>query len=301
MTNITREFTYNLPDDQYYQTNELVKTGSVTYIGPERQYVIIDSTTNKMTGAICTEEQYESFNETNTDMYAVEVDCTTNPLICSLVDLGIDEDLYPKVTEDVPGSDIPYIRDNPPMPDHTYEIKEIEYDIGGQQFIQPFPWKQPYVTWEQKLHNRNIELAAYDNKLSEDLPTSIYNSVIEFKQYLRDFPVTFGAAWVISVTSGGTGYVVGDRILISDPVYKNNTAASDLIVSVKTIDADTGEVLTISRQNSFHAYSYHKAAGTYTNVYHTTNSSNGAGLEVSLSKVKTVDPWKITPPEPPLD
>jgi len=300
MQNISKEFTYNIADDQYYQTAELKKTGTITYEGPEKQYLIINSTTNKLTGAIIAEEQYETFNETNDEFYVVEVDCNTNPLICSLVGMGINEDLYPNISEDILGSNIPYVRDDPVMPDHTYEVKEITYDIAGQQFITPFAWKKPFVTWKDKITYRNTSLAAYDNKLSEDLPTAIYNKVAEYKQYLRDFPVTFGAAWDITVTAGGTGYVVGDRILISDPVYKNNTAASDIIVKVETVDNVTGEILTISRQSSVHAYAYHPAAGSYVDVYHTTNSATGAGSKFKLSKVKTVDPWKITPPEPPL-
>ena len=34
MTNITKEFTYNLADDQYYQTNDNLLVGVQTYNGP---------------------------------------------------------------------------------------------------------------------------------------------------------------------------------------------------------------------------------------------------------------------------
>jgi len=186
------------------------------------------------------------------------------------------------------------------MPDHTYEVTGIVYNKQSQTFQKPFPWKQPYVTWQDRIHTRNISLAAYDHKLSEDLPAELYNTVVAYKQYLRDFPVTFGAAWNAIVTQGGTNFVIGDRILINDPCYKNGTSANDIILKVETVDADTGAILTVSRQSTVHAYSYHPAAGTYTDVYHTTNSAAGTGAEFTLTKVKTVDPWKITPQEPPL-
>jgi len=300
MQNISKEFTYNIADDQYYQTAELKKTGTVTYQGPAKQYLIIDSSTNKLTGSIIDEQQYETFNDTNDEMYAIEVDCNTNPLICSLIDKGINEDLYPNISEDIPGCETPYVRDDPAMPDHTYEVTGIVYNKQSQTFQKPFPWKQPYVTWQDRIHTRNISLAAYDHKLSEDLPAELYNTVVAYKQYLRDFPVTFGAAWNAIVTQGGTNFVIGDRILINDPCYKNGTSANDIILKVETVDADTGAILTVSRQSTVHAYSYHPAAGTYTDVYHTTNSAAGTGAEFTLTKVKTVDPWKITPQEPPL-
>ena len=36
MTNITKEFTYNIADDIYSQTNELIQTATATYNGPAK-------------------------------------------------------------------------------------------------------------------------------------------------------------------------------------------------------------------------------------------------------------------------
>lgn len=297
MENISKEFTYDLADDQYYQTNELKKTGTVTYEGPAKQYLIVDSFTNKLTGSIIAAEQYETYNDTNDEFYAIEVDCNTDPLICSLVDKGINEDLYPNVSEDIPGSEQPYVRDDPVMPDHTYEVKDIVYNKTTNNFERPFPWKKPYVTWEDNLTWRNLRLNSADRLLSEDLPTGIYNTVVEYKQYLRDYPATFGATFSVAVGTPGTGYSVGDRMLISDPVYKNNAAAPDILITVEEV-SDNGGITKITK-SSTKAYDYHPAAGNYTDVFYTT-SSNGTGATFNMSKVKTVDPWKITPKEPPL-
>lgn len=298
MQNISKEFTYNVADDQYYQTSELKKTATVTYVGPEKQYVVVNSSTNKLTGRTITQEMFETYNDTTEDFYAVEVDCTTNPLICSLVDKGINEDLYPNISEDVPGCDVPYVRDNPVMPDHTYESTEIEYDAARKTFIKPFPWKKPYVTWQDQLGRRNLRLASADRHLSEDLPSGLYNSMLEYKQYLRDFPATFGATFSIEIASAGTDYSIGDRFLINDPVYKNNQSVNDILVTVVAVD-DAGGVTDITKTNTA-AYSYHPEAGTYNNVFFVT-SSNGTGVTFNLSKVKTVDPWKITPKESPIN
>lgn len=298
MQNISKEFTYNIADDQYYQTDELKKTATVTYVGPEKQYVVVNSSTNKLTGSIITQEMFETYNDTNTEFYAVEVDCNSNPLICSLVDKGIDEDLYPNISEEIPGCDIPYVRDNPVMPDHTYERTEIEYDRSGQTFITPFPWKKPFVNWKDKLSWRNIQLAASDKHLSEDLPTNLYNSMLEYRQYLRDFPATFGATFSITIATAGSGYSIGDRFLINDPSYKNGQPAADILVTVVSVN-DTGGVTSITKTDTS-AYSYHPNAGTYNNVFYVT-SSTGTGVSFNMSKVKTIDPWKITPKESPIN
>lgn len=297
MENISKEFTYNLADDIYHQTNDLKKTATLTYNGPAKKYVVVDSSTNKLTGATITQEQYETFNETNDEMYAVEVDCDKDTLICSILNVAINPEDVPNISEAVPGSNIPYVRDEPVLPDHTYEATEITYNKGSQSFDKPFPWKKPYITWEDKIQARNVMLTNYDRRLSEDLPTDLYNTVANYKQYLRDFPVTFGAAWNLTFTDAGAGYSVGDRLLISDPAYKNGTPAADILVTVTAVDAN-GAITGFEKTASY-PYDYHPAAGTYNNVFYTSNSS-GTGAVIQLSKVKTVDPWKITPEEPPL-
>jgi hypothetical protein len=45
---------------------------------------------------------------------------------------------------------------------------------------------------------------------------------------------------------------------------------------------------------------YHPKPGTYDDVFHLTNKK-GQDLVLQLSKVKTVDPWKITFPDNPLE
>lgn len=297
MENITKEFTYNVADDQYLQTNKDKKTGTLTYNGPAKKFVIVRKDTNKLTNGIIDEVQFETYNSINTEFYAVEVNCDTDTLICAMVANGTNSDEVPNLTEVVPGCDTPYVRDNPSLPDHTYEVTEVEYDISSSSFIKPFPWKKPFVTWQDRIASRNNSLKNADRRLSEDLPESIYTAVADYKQYLRDFPVTFGAAWDITIATGGTGYVIGDRFLISDPVYKNNTAGADILITVTEVD-NSGAITTFSKSNAY-AYEYHPEAGTYNNVFNTASAS-GTGVTFNMSKVKTVSPWKITPKENPL-
>ena len=63
-----------------------------------------------------------------------------------------------------------------------------------------------------------------------------------------------------------TGYVVGERILISDSVFKNNTVVNDIVIKIETVSA-AGAILTTSRQSKVHAYAYHPDAATYNDVF----------------------------------
>lgn len=295
MTNITIEFTYDLPDDQYYTTNENHLTGRLTYTGPAEKYLQVDIATNKLTGYTIQAPEFEDYNNEDDGYYAVAVDCSTDPLMCALVGPVGELSGFKEVSEEIPGDSIDYVRNDPPAPNHTYNITEIEYNPISKKFIKPLPWKgsSNMESWEDLIRTRNNRLKNADIRLSDDLPSGLYNEIAAYKQYLRDYPVMFGAAWEVIITNGGTGFVVGDRLLISDSAYKNNTAVNDIIVKVEAVD-DNGTITEISRQSSVHAYAYHPEAGTYTDLYYTTNSAAGAGAILSVTKIKTVDPWKIT-------
>jgi hypothetical protein len=299
MNNITVTFTYDLPDDQYYQTNDLKKVGTNVYNGPEKVYVLVDSSTSKLTGGQISQTQHEYYNKVNTNDYSVEVDCHEDTLICSFFNGSVDPDRQ-QISEDILLS-MPYVRPEPPLPDHTYEIREVEYNQVTGKFKKPTVWKQPFVVWEKsdikssKLHWRNIQLAATDRQMSEDLPESLYNRMIEYRQYLRDFPLTYGVSWTITMISGGTGFAVGDRLAITDSRLKNDQNVDDVIVTVTAVN---NGAITEFTTSSNRALQFNDPV-TFTNVYHTTN---GAGLNANftVSKVKTIDPWKITPMPSPL-
>lgn len=298
MKNIKKQFEYDLPDDIYYQTNELKKTASLTYIGPETIYAVMDLETNKLTGDVITEEVYDTFNASDETRHASKIDCLKNPLLCALITDEIDTSSIKEITESIPGIDLPYVRDDPVLPNETYELTDIVINSTVNAIKPPIPWKSPPISWPEAIAHRNIQLRAYDNKLSIDLPDKLYNRVLEYKQFLRDFPEIVGASWTIAIDNAGTGYKIDDRLLISDPVYKNNSQASDIVVKVTDVDVNGG--ITQIKHSSAHAYDYHPLAGEYIDVYFTSNSQQGSGATLTMRKVATVDPWKINIQEPPL-
>ena len=291
MTNITKEFQYNIADDIYSQTNELRQTATATYVGPEKKYAVVDAESNKLTSATITEEQFETFNDTNSDVYAVEIDCNgSDTVICAMLDGGINPIGLPVVSEDIPGSDNAFVRTEPVLPSDTYELKEIQYDRSNNVFVKPLPWKAPEQTWQDIIGYRNTTLSASDRTLSDDMPESLYNKVAEYKQYLRDLPVIFGGHWDIIIATAGSGYTVGDRMLITDPSYRNGQTVGDILLTVSDVDANGG-ITAVTKSNAA-AYEYHKEAGTYNDVFN-VQSATGTGATFNLSKVATVPAFKI--------
>ena len=50
-TEITKQFTYDIPDDYLSQTNSKGDTATATYTGPEKLYVFVDQVTGRNTEA----------------------------------------------------------------------------------------------------------------------------------------------------------------------------------------------------------------------------------------------------------
>lgn len=294
MNNISINFTYDLADDQYYQTNDLKRTATLEYNGPEKIYIVVDAQTNHPTGSQIDAARHETFNDVDTRFYSVEVDCTTNPLLCSFYNGSIDPDALEQLSEDIQES-IPYVRPNPPMPDHTYDLKEIIIDRATGDMVRPLPWKKPHLTWEDRIRWRNVSLNNTDRQMSEDLPEALYNKMLAHREYLRNFTEIFGAAWTVTVTNGGEGYKVGDRLLITDPRFKAGQVVSDIMVTVTEVNAGAITGIKPGERLALH----YPEAATVADVFFTTNGT-GTGASVTLTKVKTVDPWKITPKDSPL-
>jgi hypothetical protein len=296
MSDIRIQFSYDTTDDQYSQSNELKKTATAEYVGPAVQYWEIDVETNRWTGSTLSKEVHDDFNERLDDgRYSVEIDCEKNPLMCSLAAVRfvsvVDQT---EISEEIPESQ-PYVRDDPPAPDHTYERTEIFYDPEKKEFL-PLRWKFPFVTWEKAIAIRDNALRNSDRQLSEDLPEGLKNSVLEYRQYLRDLTKVYGAAWIVTLTASGSGYAVGDRLQISDVRLKNNSVADDVMVTVTAVDG-SGAITDFSTSST---RSLHVTDSVeFSNVYHTTNGS-GLGAQFDVNKNKLISPWKITWKSSPL-
>ena len=291
MENITKEFTYPVTDDQYSGTMDENNTGTLTYEGPAMLRVLIERSTNKLTRGHITEDEWDNgeFNNVNDEKFAVEVDCETNPLVCTLV-YGLNVNDVNQIVEEIPNNPLPYKRHDPMLPDHVYDVPNIEYSHATSSFISPFPLHPPIDSWESKVSERNNYLYTADTNDSDDLPDNLATAMANYKRYLREFLELFGASWTITLAAAGTGYSQGDQLLISDPAYKNNTNAPDILLTVTTVNSD-GAITAFTTSNK-HNWTYQEDAASHTNVYYSTSSA-GTGAQINMSTLKLVPPHKI--------
>lgn len=296
MEDIRVEFTYDIADDQYHTTTDLEETATATYDGPAKQYWQISDNTNVWTGQEISYEQHVTYNERLDDgFYSVEIDCATNPLMCSLSsNRYIDTSFQTELTE-VIANNSDYVRDTPTAPLHTYEVNNLSYNRATETF-GPLPWKTSVIDWDSVIKLRNNQLNNSDRLMSEDLPTGLATSITAYRRDLRDFTKIHGASWIADLTAPGTGYAVGNRLAVTDSRLKANQAVDDVMITVLTVNG-AGAILTFSVSSS--RSTHIKAAATNTDVYHTTNGA-GTGATFTISKNLLIDPWKLDLPVSPM-
>ena len=193
-TIIHKTFTYNVADDYLAQTNDLGKTATWTYDGPDRIWLLVDDTDLTIHSWKDDEEDGSEY-PTPLHMYKVELDCNENPLLATLVgaDQIRDYTEFDQYVEELPCGGT-YSRPLIPPPDHTYELSEIKYNPSTGTFDEPYPWKRPHKDWAMQRDERNKLLAISDDKVHDDMPASVKKAWEDYRQSLRDMPQTYGAA-----------------------------------------------------------------------------------------------------------
>jgi hypothetical protein len=195
MAKIEKTFTYPIPDDYLSQTRTLDKVGIWTYNGHDTIWVFVDQATNRLNGSFKTPDENGETYPTPVDQIKVKIDCNQDPLIACLV--GADEipdyAILDQHEETLPDGTV-YTRPLVPPPDHTYEFLEIEYDPATQEFVKPYPWKKPHITWQDIREWRNRILAITDHREASDMTENLRAQWQQYRQALRDIPQTHGAA-----------------------------------------------------------------------------------------------------------
>lgn len=284
-------FTYNLPDDYLHQTSTLGKTGEWTYTGPDKIWVMVNTDTNRYSGHFYTEAEDGEHYPTPLDRAKVFVDCTTNPLLCSIIgdaDEARDYATLPQYEETLPCGNV-YRRPETPTPDHTYDVHAIEYDPATGQFKTPYPWKQPHMTWDELRNYRNQRLAAHDHKAPDDAPQSVRDMWEAHREELRNLPQVHGASNThieIDLTAAAPINTAGQAVLKLKSVTGINIG-DDVGVKewfVKNIFEDHSRVVAINARSKL---------VTLDKVLVATPTD--ANKELAFSPCPETDPWKIQP------
>ena len=163
-TEITKQFTYDIPDDYLSQTNSKGDTATATYTGPEKLYVFVDESTGRNTEAQNPPDEdfhYNPSTDTAPDGERVVIlDCKgEDTLMCAIflphtVTLTqTDQDV------ELPTGYGKYSYPWPPYPDHAYERTLSTHDEASGNWT--LTWKQPWQTWETLTQLRNDRLDAF--------------------------------------------------------------------------------------------------------------------------------------------
>lgn len=193
MTRISRIFTYDLADDYLAQTNNLRKTGTWTYKGPDRIWMFVDNETNRPFGTnFYTLEENGPNIPTPLGCTKLEIDCNANPLFCTLIGASdhVDGASLPQYSEVLPNGEL-YTRPMDPMPDHTYDFNNASYDPNTEQWS--YPWKETWVTWDSIRNTLATQLAEVTLELGKlsDLPSTMRTQLEAYKSELENFETTW--------------------------------------------------------------------------------------------------------------
>jgi hypothetical protein len=290
-------FIYDAPDDYLSQTNALGKTGNWVYNGPDKIWTFVNKEALIYEGRYLTEKDDGANVPTPEHQYKVEIDCSTNPLLCTII--GADEirdyNLLDQYEETMPDGKV-YNRPLTPPPDHTYELQEIIYNPGTGDFNKPYPWKKPHMHWDLMRLWRNNQLAATDHQgAAYDMPAGLKAQWDEYRQALRDMPQLHGATnthynIVLSASapintagqrviklSSVAGISVGDDVGVKvwpvENIFEDHTHVASINSSAKTITLDKDLIKTPTESNK----------------------------ELAFSPCPVSDAWKVSPPDHPFE
>jgi len=199
VTIITVPFTYDMPDDYLAQTNTLGNKGTYTYVGPDTLYIFVDQVTGKWDRRAPLHDGHDG-SEVPVPLHQirVDIDCAKDPLLAVLfggmpAEHHPDPSEQPTIQETLPDGTI-YERQEQPDPHHTYEVMDMVYDPIAKAFTQPYPWKQPHMTWAGIRQWRNSLLYHSDHVAqADDTPDSVKTQWETYRQKLKDLPNVHGA------------------------------------------------------------------------------------------------------------
>ena len=199
---ITKEFTYDIPDDYLGQTNDENKTATWTYEGPDQLFVFAykDSNIVDLSPSYTIAEDGDEVPEP-IDKYRVKVDTTkdNHMPMASIIWQDLDFDTLTFKSETLPDGSTWRCLD--PLPPHeAYDDDNITYDKDTNTFT--YPWMQPHIDWEEIKRARVGLLDMSDEviKDKEEYTTEEIEDVKVYRQKLRDLPDTFAGmpAWKVS-------------------------------------------------------------------------------------------------------
>jgi hypothetical protein len=208
MANITVNFEYNLPDEYLHQTATKGLKAQWTYTGPAKIWIMVDKTTGQLefSSGFHTDDgtpELAAFINTLAGQArkAILLDAATEPLIASIFVDRRGQTEFPQKEYKLPNDDtVYYTRANPTIPDHTYEVAEIMYNLSTNAWVKPFPWKKPHITMAQFEAARLSIISGIADDIANDATSAEMKTALQaFKAKMEEIPTKFAGwdAWQI--------------------------------------------------------------------------------------------------------
>jgi hypothetical protein len=190
MTTVTTNFTYTLPNEPKVSDFSNNVTVNATYNGPKHILVVVDETTNLVApyGAISAELE-ETF-AAPAGHKVIKVDCEANPILGSLLqpETVTINDPETEITEELPEGNV-YSYTWPQFITIAYVTGLTKYNSDSGT------WTYTHYTEEDNQESvsneRNALLNASDGRIAPDMPDSLKQKWIDYRQKLRDLPATW--------------------------------------------------------------------------------------------------------------
>ena len=150
MANITKTFTFALPDEYVAQTSDLNLTAEWTYEGPAFMWVFVDNATETlqtsqsfMAVKAAGDLQEVANVRAGVDQRAVLLSPATSDVDATIASMMVTKDTgkaagYPQKEYKFPADhanagEVYYERPDPQAPDHTYDSTAIKYDFTNNE------------------------------------------------------------------------------------------------------------------------------------------------------------------------
>lgn len=202
MTDIVKDFTYNLPDEPGVATRDNNEVANARYTGPRYIYVFLNEDNTLNTREVITDDSGEDFVPMP-GLTKVKIDAEQDPLVASLVLPAhftlVDEQT--EVEQTLSNGEI-YAYDWP-IDLATFDYPSINYTDGT--------WNIEFDVWESDwdgLKNlRNSLLAGCDGRVASDVPEELRTAWINYRQKLRDLPTDWDGipSWKVTVPTDPDG------------------------------------------------------------------------------------------------
>lgn len=208
MAQISVEFDLPLPNEFLVDHSfSEGKTRKYTYHGPDKIYLQIGEDGTEKYGPLTAEDIADGRPVPADVVEWFEVDCTENPLACQLRapivnDLQEDytNDAYHPGSPEVPGYDR-YSYSLPLMPADVFDkwnVKVVDGEIKLSVYTvsEKLHGKPEDLTWSDIRNHRDMMLGMSDGQIADDMPQSLKDEWMEYRQKLRDLPTVLEDAGI---------------------------------------------------------------------------------------------------------